>query len=48
MNQNSIWDYVVGILITVGFIWLLINGEGNGYGCYEKNGIETCYEDPRR
>ena len=47
-NKNGFWNNVIGIVIVIGFIWLLFTSDGNGFGCYEdKYGEEVCHENPR-
>ena len=48
-EQKGFWYYLMGILIIIGYIWLIISGGGSRlHGCYEdKYGNEMCYEDPR-
>lgn len=48
-ENYSIGDWILGIIIIIGFIWLLVaNKGGGGFGCYEDQyGNEICHEDPR-
>lgn len=47
-KSKGFWYYLIGIIIIIGYIWLIANSGGNRFGCYEdRYGNEICREDPR-
>jgi hypothetical protein len=49
VKKNDFWEYIIGLIIIIGFIWILVANEGGRHGdCWKDAwGSIECHEDPR-